>query len=153
MSLKETVQEICHDLEKWLSYYLYLLYFTLLLDLLHREECGKVSHHKCHRYHSHMMESHMVMSYDKSHDECRKVVHRPCSSCISSAIKDMQSGSRVAWSGAELLWSGRELTTKVGEQPWPQLVCYVSICCSMCGCVFQEGGIVARSAGEEWYID
>ena len=28
--------------------------------------------------------------------------------------------SRTCGAGAELLWSGRELTTKVGEQPWPQ---------------------------------
>ena len=46
----------------------------------------------------------------------------------------------------------RELTTKVGEQPWPQLVHYTSICCRMCGCVFQEDRIVVRSSGEEWYI-
>ena len=59
----------------------------------------------------------------------------------------------MARSGVELLQSGRELTTKVGEQPWSQLVCCVSICCRICGCVFQEDGIVIRSAGEEWYID
>jgi len=29
----------------------------------------------------------MVMSHDMSHDECGKVVHRPCSSCISSVQK------------------------------------------------------------------
>jgi len=29
----------------------------------------------------------MVMSHDKSHDEYGKVVHRPCSSCISSIQK------------------------------------------------------------------
>jgi len=37
--------------------------------------------------HSHMMKSHMIMSYDKSHDGCGKVVHRPCSNCISSIQK------------------------------------------------------------------
>jgi len=31
-------------------------------------------------HHSHMSGYHMVMS----HDKCGKVVHRPCSSCISS---------------------------------------------------------------------
>ena len=66
----------CHNLAKQLSHYLYLLYFTLLLDLLHREECGNVSCHKCH--------SHMVTLHDKSHDEYEKVVHKPCSSCINS---------------------------------------------------------------------
>jgi len=44
----------CHDLAKQLSYYLYLLFFSFLLDLLHRKECGKVSHS-----HSHMM-GHMI---------------------------------------------------------------------------------------------
>jgi len=63
----------------------------------------------------------------------------------------MQSGSGVTWSGAELLQSGRELTTKMGEQPWPQLMHCASICCRVCGCIFQEVGIVVRSAGEEWY--
>jgi len=68
-------------------------------------------------------------------------------------VKDVRSGSRVTWNRAELLWSGRELTTKMGEQPWPQLVCCTSICCRVCGCVFQEDRIAVRSAGEEWYIN
>jgi len=57
----------------------------------------------------------------------------------------------VTKSGVELLRSGKKLTTKVGEQPWPQLVCCASICCHVCGCVFQEDGIVVRSFGEKWY--
>jgi len=71
----------------------------------------------------------------------------------TSYIKNIQSGSGVTWSRAELLQSRRELTIKVGEQPWPQLMCCALICCCMCGCIFQEDGIVVRSAGEEWYID
>ena len=59
--------------------------------------------------------------------------------------------SRTCGVGAELLRNGRDLTTKVGEQPWPQLMRYASIYCRVCGCVFQEDGIVARSFGEEWY--
>ena len=51
----------------------------------------------------------------------------------------------------DLLQSGRELTTKVREQPWPQLICCASIYCHMYGCIFQEDEIVARSFGEEWY--
>jgi len=54
------------------------------------------------------------------------------------SVKDMWSGSGVTWDGAELFQSGRELTTKVREQPWPQLVCCALICCRMYGCVFQE---------------
>ena len=57
----------------------------------------------------------------------------------------------MTWSRAELLRNGRDLTTKVGKQPWPQLVWCASIYCRICGCVFQEDGIVARSFGEEWY--
>jgi len=64
----------------------------------------------------------------------------------------VQGRSGVTWSGVELLWSGRELTTKVGEQPWPQLMHCALICYRMCDCVFQEDGIVVRSSGEEWYI-
>ena len=56
-------------------------------------------------------------------------------------------------SGAELLWSERDLTTKVGEQPWPQLVHCTLICCHVYGCIFQEDGIVVRRSGEEWYIN
>ena len=51
--------------------------------------------------------------------------------------------------GAELLWNGKDLTTKVREQPWPQLVRCASIYCHVCGCIFQEDRIVARSFGEE----
>jgi len=59
----------------------------------------------------------------------------------------------VTWSGVELLQNGKELTTKMGEQPWPQLMHCASICCHMCGCIFQEDEIVARRSGKEWYID
>ena len=58
---------------------LLFLFFSFLFSLLHRKECRKVSHYKCH----------MVMSHDKSHDRCGKVVHRPCSSCIYSVENQM----------------------------------------------------------------
>ena len=48
---------------------------------------------KCH---SHMTGSHSITSHDVSHDKCGKVVHRPCSSCISSAenlIETLSSSS------------------------------------------------------------
>jgi len=32
-----------------------------------------------------------MMSYGKSHDKCGKVVHRPCSSCISSIENLMET--------------------------------------------------------------
>ena len=53
-------------------------------------------------------------------------------------VRDVRSGSGITRDGAELLRSGRELTTKVGEQPWPQLVRCASIDCRACGCIFQE---------------
>jgi len=55
-----------------------------------------------------------------------------------------QSGS-----GVTLEWKG--VDNKSGEQPWPQLMCCASIFCHVCGCVFQEDWIVARSSGKEWY--
>ena len=65
-----------HDLAKWLSHY---LYFFSYLDLLYKKE----SVGKCHiiiSYISHISGYHRVTL----HDKCGKVVHRPCSSCISS---------------------------------------------------------------------
>jgi len=67
-------------------------------------------------------------------------------------VKDVWSRSGMTWSGAELLWSERELTTKVGEQPWPQLMRCASIYYHMYDCIFQEDGIVVRSTGEEWIL-
>jgi len=74
----------CHDLAKWLSYYLYLYSFLFLfsshLDLLYKKEVWEsvtwqISHIivTCQEYHR-----------VTSHDNCGKVVHRLCSSYISS---------------------------------------------------------------------
>jgi len=41
---------------------------------------GKCHVTKCHT----VTVSHHMMSHDRSHDKCGKVVHRPYSSCISS---------------------------------------------------------------------
>ena len=38
--------------------------------------------------HGHMTGSHSIMSHDGSHDKCGKVVHKPCSSYISSVQKN-----------------------------------------------------------------
>ena len=65
---------------------------------------------------------------------------------MQHSVKDMWRGS-----GITLEWKG--VDNKVGEQPWSQLVCCALICCRTCGCIFQEDGIVVRSAGEKWYID
>jgi len=70
---------------------------------------------------------------------------------LPSNVEDVRSGSGVTWSRVELLQSGKELTTKVGEQPWPQLMCCASICCRMRGYIFQENRIVVRSFREKWY--
>jgi len=63
------------------------LFFSFILDLLHRRKCGKVSRHKCHTNTVTWQEvtaSHHMMSHDESHDRRGEIVHRPCSSCISS---------------------------------------------------------------------
>ena len=62
-----------------------------------------------------------------------------------------QEQSAPEWSGITPEWKG--VDNKVEKQPWPQLMHYASICCRICGCIFQEDGIVVRSAGVEWYID
>jgi len=53
-------------------------------------------------------------------------------------VRDVRSGSGVTQNGAELPRNERDLITKVGEQPWPQLMRCASIDCRACGCVFQE---------------
>ena len=67
--LIESLNLVYYDLVKQLS-----LYFIFLFGLTTRKECGKVSHNRSQV---------KVMS----HDECGKVVHRPCSRCISSVQK------------------------------------------------------------------
>jgi len=64
---------------------IFLFFFLFLLYLILRKEYSKVS---CH--------SHMT----KSHKECEKIVHRPCSSCISSVQeinKDFIEFSLLTW--------------------------------------------------------
>jgi len=58
-----------------------------------------------------------------------------------------QDQSAPEWSGITSEW--KRVDNKMEEQPWPQLVCCASICYHVCGCVFQEDGVVVRSAGEE----
>jgi len=63
----------CHDLAKWLSYYLYFFSFLFLLDLLHKEGVQEsITYHRTD------------VTQIKSHDNHGKVVYRPCSNCISS---------------------------------------------------------------------
>ena len=79
----------------WLGKMAKLLFiFTLLyfffLDLLHRKEGGKVSCHKGHIVMviwQEVIASHHMMSHDRLHDKCGKVVHKSYSSCISSIQK------------------------------------------------------------------
>jgi len=57
-------------------------------------------------------------------------------------VKDVRSKSGITpeWKGVD---------NKVGEQPWPQLVHCVSICCRVCGCVFQEDRICCQEIRRE----
>jgi len=79
----------CHDLAKQLSHYLYFifLFFSLGLTMQKGVQESVTSHH--------------MMSHDRSHDECGKVVHRPCSSCISSIGKSNRDSIEFSLSIAE----------------------------------------------------
>ena len=74
----------CHDLAKQLSHYLYFFSFLFFFLFLFGFTTQGGSIEKCHMtnitHHGHMTGCHSVTL----HDECGKVVHRPCSSCISS---------------------------------------------------------------------
>ena len=72
-------------------------------------------------------------SFHCDHCVCQNKVY----SFRDRIVMDVWSRSGVTRSGVELLWSGRELITKMEKQPWPQLVHCASICCRVCGCVFQ----------------
>ena len=84
---------------KSLFIFLFFFFFLFLFGLTTQER----SVGKCYMtniiYHSHMSRCHSFIS----HDECGKVVHRPCSSCISSVQNQIrtllsspcQSGLRV----------------------------------------------------------
>ena len=73
-SNKVSVIKFATYLAKWLSHYLYFFSFLFLLDYT-RKKCGKVLHVTCHR---------TDITQIKSHDNYGKVVHRPCSNCISN---------------------------------------------------------------------
>ena len=80
------------------------LFFSFILDLLHRRKCRKVSCHKCYMVTITWQEvtaSHHMMSHDKSHDRHGKVVHRPCNSCISSVEKSNENSIEFSLSNAD----------------------------------------------------
>jgi len=88
MQIKVTISRCNYML--WLgkiakSLFIFLFFFFWYYYT--RKKCGKVPHDKCHTSH-HISGSHRVMS----HDECRKIVHRPYSSCISS-VQEMEEDS------------------------------------------------------------
>ena len=66
---------------KSLSIFLFFSFSFLLSWTYYIEESvmSQVSHS-----HGHMTGSHSVTSHDESHDRHGKIVHKPCSSCISS---------------------------------------------------------------------
>ena len=55
--------------------------------------------------------------------------------------RDVKDHVEQEWNNPEqsrvtLEWKG--VDNESGEQPWPQLVRCASICCHVCGCIFQE---------------
>ena len=78
--LQNLEDAICYDLVKQLSHYLYFFSFSFSFGLTTQEGVWESVMSQV----SHEIESHRVMSHDKSHDGCKKTVHRLCSSYISS---------------------------------------------------------------------
>jgi len=77
------IVSLCHDLAKQLSHYLYFfsfLFFFFYLRLTIQKGVQESITSQVSHSHSHMTGSHGVTS----HDRHGKVVHRPCSNCISS---------------------------------------------------------------------
>ena len=71
----------CHDLAKWLSHYLYFFSFLFLFFYLGLTTQKEVQESVTSQVTwQEVTASHHMMS----HDRCGKIVHRPCSSCISS---------------------------------------------------------------------
>ena len=102
----------CHDLVKQLSYYLYFFSFPFILSWTYYTEgsVGKYHITRCHRSY-HVMES---------HDECGKVAHRPCSSCISSVQefnKDSIEFSLLTWIRSRIKYSPLSLIL-LSLHPW-----------------------------------
>jgi len=56
--------DICHDLAKWLSYYLYLLYFTFSFGLTTQEGVWESVMSQVLHSHGHMTRSHSITSHD-----------------------------------------------------------------------------------------
>jgi len=56
-----------------------------------RKECRKVSHNKYHTLQLYVRISQCHVIWMESHDECGRVVHRPCSSCISSVQNPIET--------------------------------------------------------------
>jgi len=54
----------CYDLAKWLSHYLYLLYFTFFFGLTTQEEVQESVMSQVSHSHGHMTGSHSITSHD-----------------------------------------------------------------------------------------
>jgi len=80
MSHTDTSQGVCYDLAKQLSHYLYFFSFIFLFGFITQGGSIEKYYMTNVTHYGHMSGCHSVMS----HNECRKVVHRLCSSCISS---------------------------------------------------------------------
>ena len=91
----------CHDLAKQLSHYLYIFYF-LIWTYYTREKCRKVLHDICHISQVTCQDVTVLCHMMESHDECGRVVHRPCSSCISSV---QFNGNSIKFSLSTWTWS------------------------------------------------
>jgi len=62
------------------SLFIFLFFSLLFWTYYTRKKCRRVLHYKCYTSQLQVRWCHMI----RSHDDHGKVVHRPCSSCISS---------------------------------------------------------------------
>jgi len=104
------------------------------LDLLHKKKAWESVIWQVSHVTSHVRKS-QVISHDASHDRCGKIVHRPCSSYISS-IQEIEedsikfSLSTQTWSRFKLPWL--EPYTKLSQpailsKACPSCICYSSL--------------------------
>ena len=94
--INQIIENLCHDLAKQLSYYLYLLFFCFSFGLTTQKGVWESVMSQVSHSYGYMTGSHSIMSHDGSHDKCGKVVHKPCSSYISSVQKN--NGNSIEFS-------------------------------------------------------
>ena len=109
-TIKSFFSKDCYNLAKWLSHYLYFFSFSFFLSWIYYTE-GSAG--KCHI-------TSVTQGVTMSHDRHGKIVHRPCSNCISSVenlIGTLSSSFCQSLNKEQLalFWLGVQLSYKDGR--------------------------------------